>query len=362
MALTDQLTAIGNAIRTKTGGTALIDLDDMPTEILSIGGGGISPSSSDLTLTGDMSSAFLNGRFKWIFDLYPNIVSSSSITNAAQMFKSYIGTVIPIDINLNNASMGYMFQDSSITTNPTFSGTTSGACNNMYENCNNLRTIPENVVNNLTVTSSTNNRQNMFRNCYSLKHIPTLMITKLINAGGSINGNYNNAFQACYALDSINNLGVDIGTTTKNLFSSTFNNCSRLSSLTFETDNGTPYSRTWSNQAISLSQYVGYPVSASNITNYNSGLTSATQITDAASYASLKNNPDSWTADISYSRYNHDSAVATINSLPDVSTGSSNTISFKGTSGSATDGGAINTLTTAEIAVATAKGWTVTLV
>ena len=42
--------------------------------------------------------------------------------------------------------------------------------------------------------------------------------------------------------------------------------------------------------------------------------------------------------------------------------GGTNTIKFKGDSGSATDGGAINTLTEEEIAVATAKGWTVSLV
>lgn len=69
---------------------------------------------------------------------------------------------------------------------------------------------------------------------------------------------------------------------------------------------------------------------------------------------------------MSDSVYNHDSAVETINSLPDTSAylasaGGTNTIKFKGASGSATAGGAINTLTEAEIAVATAKGWTVTL-
>ena len=70
---------------------------------------------------------------------------------------------------------------------------------------------------------------------------------------------------------------------------------------------------------------------------------------------------------INYSRYNHDSAVRTINSLPDTSAyltanGGTNTIIFKGASGASTDGGAINTLTEEEIAVATAKGWTVSLV
>ena len=81
----------------------------------------------------------------------------------------------------------------------------------------------------------------------------------------------------------------------------------------------------------------------------------------------MKNNPDWFTCNFAYSRYNHDSAVETINSLPDTSAyiaanGGTNTIKFKGVAGSATDGGAINTLTEAEIAVAAAKGWTVSLV
>ena len=81
----------------------------------------------------------------------------------------------------------------------------------------------------------------------------------------------------------------------------------------------------------------------------------------------LKNDSDWFTTNVAYRRYNHDSAVATINSLPDTSAylasaSGTNTIKFNGAAGSATDGGAINTLTEEEIAVATAKGWTVTLV
>ena len=103
------------------------------------------------------------------------------------------------------------------------------------------------------------------------------------------------------------------------------------------------------------------------ILNYNSGITADKEVTDDATYQALKNDPDWFTCDIKYSRYNHDSAVRTINSLPDTSAylataGGTNTIKFKGAAGSATDGGAINTLTSEEIAVATAKGWTVTFV
>ena len=101
---------------------------------------------------------------------------------------------------------------------------------------------------------------------------------------------------------------------------------------------------------------------AGYITNYNSGITADKEVT-AANYAELKDDPDYWTQDVAYSRYNRTSAVETINSLPDASANtSSHTIKFKGEAGSATDGGAINTLTEEEIAVATAKGWTVSYV
>jgi hypothetical protein len=96
-------------------------------------------------------------------------------------------------------------------------------------------------------------------------------------------------------------------------------------------------------------------------------MTEATKIVDDATYQQLKDNPDSWTTDINYSRYNRTSAIETINSLPDTSAylasaGGTNTIKFKGASGALTDGGAINTMTEEEIAVATAKGWTVSFV
>ena len=88
------------------------------------------------------------------------------------------------------------------------------------------------------------------------------------------------------------------------------------------------------------------------------------RVENDTTYAALKNTDDWWSSDINYSRYNHNSAVETINSLPNTkpyldANGGTNTIIFKGNAGAKTDGGAINTLTDAEIAVATAKGWTV---
>ena len=109
-----------------------------------------------------------------------------------------------------------------------------------------------------------------------------------------------------------------------------------------------------------MSAYVGYVQNIKYILDYNSGITADKEVKDAATYQALKNDADWWSKDINYSRYNHTSAVNTINSLP-ITTGTGNTIKFKGACGALTDGGAINTLTEEEIAVAAAKGWTITI-
>ena len=134
--------------------------------------------------------------------------------------------------------------------------------------------------------------------------------------------------------------------------------------MKFDTNaDGTPKTAPWKNQSLNLTNYVGYAQYA-YILDGRHGFTTATQVSDAATYEALKNNPDYWTADINYSRYNHDSAVETINSMPDTSAylaanGGTNTIKFMRHSGKLTDGGAIDTLTEEEIAVAVARGWTV---
>ena len=118
-------------------------------------------------------------------------------------------------------------------------------------------------------------------------------------------------------------------------------------------------------QVIDMSKQIGCLYFNSDDEYYPNLFPPDKKITDDASYQALKDNPDAWTKMPEYSFYNHDSAVETINSLPDTSAyltenGGTNTINFLGNSGSNTDGGAINTMTAEEIAVATAKGWTVT--
>ena len=159
---------------------------------------------------------------------------------------------------------------------------------------------------------------------------------------------------------------------------------SRAKRITFATKtDGTPYTVKWRDITISITNQVGYIIQESNILDHSSvhGITQEKRVSDAATYEALKNDPDYYVCGIGtgeykgyimsngilYSRYNHTSAVETINSLPDCSaycaeTNSTNTIKFEKYSGALTDGGGIDTLTAEEIAVATNKGWTVSLV
>ena len=377
MALTNKLTAIADSIRAKTGSTNKLTLDEMPTAISNISSGGGDLPEEALNITGSCRIMFANGNWDWFINHYGNRVTTSSITDADSMFSKSKVTNIPFYINLDNnnsASLSYTFNECSNLESPPYITGKISRCDRMFFNCHRLNYIPEDWATKIDWSNQSGySISNVFYGCYSLKKIPQNLIGSIVlsNTGtSSSHYPYDWQYTNCYVLEEIRNIPVSYRSSgnTSGLFYETFKNCHRLKSLTFKTnDNGTPIVSKWKSQTINISEYVGYASDRGYITNFNSGLTTATQITDDASYQSLKNNPDSWTTLIQYSRYNHDSAVETINSLPDTSAylatdGGTNTIKFTGASGSATDGGAINTLTEAEIAVATAKGWTVSIV
>jgi hypothetical protein len=107
-----------------------------------------------------------------------------------------------------------------------------------------------------------------------------------------------------------------------------------------------------------LSSTIGYTTSSSPI-----GLDTNKRVSNAEQYSQLKEDEAWWGYNkANNSCYNHDSAVETINSLPDTSGYGTNTIKFKKLMGEITDAGAVDTLTEEEIAVATAKGWTISFV
>ena len=213
-----------------------------------------------------------------------------------------------------------------------------------------------------------------FGYCHSLRTIPAWWYKFKLNEEStafpsSTYGLYTYLFNQCHSLDEIRNIPVwrCAAAQTSNMFSNICTQNNRIKAFTFETNEGLPIEVQWKSQTIELSSYIGYALSTTNVLGYNSGITTDTQVKTSETYQALKNDPNWWTEYSEFSRYNHDSAVETINSLPDTSAylasaGGTNTIKFKKTAGSKTDGGAIENLTAEEIAVAAAKGWTVTLV
>ena len=244
---------------------------------------------------------------------------------------------------------------------------------NLFSYCYKLKTIPEDYFDtwnfNRINTYAYSNISGIFTACYSLRSVSPNILSKLRNdAATSVYTKiYYYLFRYCYTIDEIVGIPIDEASLTSNAFNYAFQGCVRAKNLLFETnEDGTPKTAKWKNQTIDLSGTIGWcgagDTSLQMIKQYNPDVfTDDKLISDDATYQVLKDDPDCIAVNVAYSRYNHDSAVATINSLPDCSAYGTNTIKFKGTAGELTDGGAINTLTEEEIAVATAKGWTVTL-
>lgn len=380
MVLTDKLTSIAEAIREKGGTTEKIKLDQMPQAILDLpsgGGGGVEPPESALNITGACNYKFANGTFDWVIEAYGDRVTTTNITNANYMFSNSKVKSIPFDINLStttNAPSGNLFDKcAELTIAPKITGKI-GDANSLFYYCQKLREIPEESIENIDWswhTSQTSaysgNKGYMFSNCHSLRRVPNELLESANPVSAYMYTYFSSGFNSCYTLDELIDLPIPYtATMTSNIFSSAFNNCNRLKRLTFKMPNGAPYVMNWKGQTLDFDFSVGYSLYPGNFTAYNSGITADKLVSNDEQYAALKNDPD-WSAlHMDYSRYNHDSAVETINSLPDTSAylataGGTNTIKFYGKAGSKTDGGAISNLTSEEIAVAAAKGWTVTL-
>lgn len=372
------LTAIADAIREKTGGTDTIKPGEMATEISNISGEQVEP----IVLSGDCQYACSGLLGQNYIQRFGNTISTSGITNSANMFAYNNIEKIPFTLNLGDdpsyaCSLNSLFNRAyGLKELPALSFMSfPGAMSYLFCYCYNLRKLPDDFGTDwdwsFIHTNSNTNLTYIFQNCYSLRSIPESFLNNLWgNSNSRTYSQFQYSFQNCYSLDEVKGLRFNKNTITSNLFASTFLYCWRLKDIMFALEeDGSVQTVNCKQQVIDLSNSVGYAISYGYvyILNYNSGITADKEVKDDATYQALKDDPDYWTMDINYSRYNHDSAVRTINSLPDTSAylataGGTNTIKFKGASGSKTDGGAINTLTEEEIAVATAKGWTVSLV
>jgi hypothetical protein len=291
-----------------------------------------------------------------------------------------------------SASPSRMFQDCGGLKNITgkFKGVVT-TCYGIFDSCYSLRDIPEDIFDELDYirynSDGAGSYGYIFRKCYSLRKIPSsfnTFIHKTPISGATTNSAfpYYNFIKGCYALDEYTNIPVieKIGTT-NNVFVEAFSECMRLKNVIFETNaDGSVKTAEWNRQSIDLSR-VGYGEVGYEglLYGFTSGITEAKRVTDGGwngsngtydSYEALKNDPDWFTLDRNFSRYNLDSAIATINSLPDCSAYGTNTIKFDQYAGLHTTAeanglphqGKIGNLTEAQIAVAAAKGWTVSLV
>lgn len=378
------------------------------------------PTDEELVHSGQLAYRFAYNGWNWVIEKYGNRITTTNVTSCTSMFNgSNKLKNILFNIDSTNADMSSMFSGcselthipnfdvhhtSTHTMSNLFSGCTSltsfpyiynaypSDISLMFNGCDDLRELPDdyfatwNMSNLQTYAYSQKNK--LFHGCYSIRKLPQALVGSDFATSSVYSCLYYNLATNCYALDEIKALGIETANFTSNAFYDTFKNCYRLKELTFKTnEDGTPRVVGWKRQTIDLTTVgserlagtsisnvitkpAAYAAGYSKICKYNSGISSDKVIVDDVTYQALKDDPDSFVCSDNatvdgaspYSRYNRISAINTINSLPDTSAaGGTNTIKFKGDAGSATDGGAINTLTEEEIAVAAAKGWTVTL-
>ena len=387
MLLTDKLTAIGDAVRAKTGTEDPMTLDEMATAIEGITTGSVDIPEDLLVLTGDQSYKFYGGKWDGFVETYGHLITTNDLLSGEKMFEKTKLETIPFSINfkeddkglLSMSALNNLFSQAiNLTQLPEINIYTvpSYGFNNTFSGCQNLRYIDldfENMDWDTKWSSYSYAYMGYWGdNCYSLRAIPKtiwhkVQTKKTVSTTTTYSPYYRLGYSA-YNLDELCDLPV-IGSYTSNCFS--FQNCYRLKDFIFQVqDNGDVYAVNWKNQTINLSTCGFEKIQYSHYTRdkslYNSGITIDKCIYDDETYQALKDDPDNYVAGYAtenphyYSRYDKASALRTINSLPDVSaSGGTNTIKFKGEAGLKTDNGAINTMTEEEIAVATAKGWTV---
>ena len=331
------------------------------------------PTVSELTIGGNLSNWDNYGAWDWFITKYGDQItvdSNNKIISLAYAFQYSKLEEIPITFECNmtkDNSISYTFNGATkLKTLPSITGVVRGMTTNTFNSCNNLSQIPASFFSNYTYT--TGYFYDMCSNCWCLRSIDTTFMeqfTTLYTASLYAN-TFAYAFNHCEQLDELN-LPIRDTTTeiTVNMFYSTFDNMYRIKKLTFDAPNPVK----WKNQVIDLSKYFGY--SDNNRPphlkedGYNTTIT-ADKIMTPSNMTSLIGDPDAYPTAVNTSRYKHSSAVETLNSLPDTSaylasSGGTNTIKIRKNLGGLA-GSSTSNLTEEEIAVATAKGWTVSLV
>ena len=293
-------------------------------------------------------------------------------------------------------SFDHGFSDSSLSRIPPIIiyGVQYGSLESAFSGCKNLTELP--IFSTAPYNGTIGNLRYMFSNCYSITQIPSGYLSNQAIAlnqydTDTFNGifqncvrleemndgsflqygkNYSSMFKNCCSLRKLEGIVLkdfEIKTVT-NQFSGTFDNCAMLSSLIFSTSGDYKMQ----SQTIDLTT-CGYSTDKDGkykFGSYTFQLPIAKGVFNENTYERLKNTEDYWTNQVAYSKYDRQSAIATINSLPDTKkylnsepSAYPNKIKFKKGAGSAKgDLYNMSNLTDEEKGVAFDKGWTVELI
>ena len=372
------LSNIASAIRGKNGSTAVYKPGEMAAAITNLPTGG--GDTETINFSTDISFLFASNGGGALYEAVKN--KNLVFTNIRYGRGVFYGmstndTITPFTIHLlrgmyntpGNVDFRGFYEGSSVVSNIVIDPPIEGASGIEFQNFfskSRLKNIDFSCIDTNYPIFGQSCAMGLFSESGYLRSINFTNSPNKYFAGNNIQ--YDGTFYHCFDLDSIE----DLYTTRQTIFSGgTFNNCSHLAKLTFKTVSTTNTKNPYYGSDIDLST-VGYYTNVSEGYISNSALhygndplfakslvrqNAAKEITNATTYAKLKNDPDAWTTNVAYSRYNKTSAKETLTSLPYIN--ETHTIKFNGEAGSATDGGAIKNLTSSEIAVATAKKWTV---
>ena len=367
------LTNIADAIRAKKSSTDTYTPAEMATAISSIetGGGGGELTEEDLTFTGDLRYFNYYGRMGKLIKKCGSKMRFNDVTNLDNAFwgndplnSDYSNWTI----NLYKGNLYQCFSNQSyIKAFPKFQGTVD-SLNGLFSYGSSIEVIRDDLFSADTeflCNAYGQSYNGIFSNCKKLKKVPlwfknmTFTVDKDFNYSSS-SSVYYKTFIACYDLKELTlPIFPAPAKLTSNCFQQTFEDVKSMRKFVFAPPPAGNEAVLWTKQTINLANW---------LSGYDPSFSGPKAIYNDETYNLYKNDPDARAQTLEYSFYNHDAALETIKSLPyaqfvDIPDSQlQNVIKFYGESGSATDGGAINTLTTAEIAIATNKNWTVSYV
>ena len=260
-------------------------------------------------------------------------LDTSVVTNMGYMFSNCNSlTAIPQMDTSAVTNMSYMFAHcNSLAAIPQMDTSAATSMSSMFGSCYSLAAIPQ------MDTSAVTNMNSMFSNCYSLTAIPQMDTSAATNMGSM--------FYNCNSLKAIRQLDTSVATSTNGMF----RGCNSLTAIpqmdtSAATNMGSMFADCNSLTAIQqLDTSVATNMSSmfSNC-NYLASIAFNDSVTGWAGYnVSIKD-----------CSLGHEAIVAFFNSLPTIT--SAKAITLTGNPG-------VSELTDAEKAIATGKGWTLTL-